>query len=561
MPRQLKGEYMKKASVITILIAMCLLLLSAGIINVSADGGPMPVVSPTSQPEVQVNQASSQIPVVGIPHGELFKSAGDITALTGGVTVTSAWTTDENDNNKSTFNAGDSIRWYGSVDNATGSSQTAYFVWLVNGPCGSSTLWSGNLSTGTGDWWWDLPGTLPSNLSGGSYTFTLKVTFNGSTSSKSTAYNVNGSSGCVVKVTSVWTTDGSGNSKSTFNAGDSIRWNGYVYNNTGSSQTAYFVWSRSGPCGSTNMWSGNLSTGPGTPWWYLSGSGVNAPSGCPGNYTYALSVTYKGQVSSKSTSFKVNGVRGINYHISSVNSAFYVFKIDMQSSNLSFETVMANDHKNVHTDSLETVANMVGRSPYNSRNPVLAFNASYFGANNYPQGLQVQNGSRLDGYASPPIDKENFECGRSSLSISSSKGSRIGKPTDCTTPSYNWHPNTVSYYNTVGGGPLFVDNGQRIGGSGSDQPCKNEVLIPSWYCTLSFDWTAVGITKDERYLIVVFSSQAEKMDQAAAVLISEGAWRAMKLDGGGSTQVWYKGQGSIISGRAVANAILVFSTP
>jgi N-acetylmuramoyl-L-alanine amidase len=109
----------------------------------------------------------------------------------GGVTVTSVWTTDGSGNNKTTFNCGDSIRYYGNVYNNTGSSKTAYFNWSVTGPCGSIASWSGNLTTGTGNQSWYLPATIPSNACAGTYTYKLSVTYSGSTSSKSTTFTVN----------------------------------------------------------------------------------------------------------------------------------------------------------------------------------------------------------------------------------------------------------------------------------------------------------------------------------------------------------------------------------
>jgi hypothetical protein len=222
----------------------------------------------------------------------------------GSVTVSSVWTTDGNGNSKSTFNCGDSIRYYGDIYNNTGSSKTAYFSWSVTGPCGSIASWSGNLTTGAGTYRWYLSGSIPSNACAGTYTYKLSVTYGGSTSSKSTTFTVNCGGGSVT-VSSVWTTDGSGNSKSTFNCGDSIRYYGDIYNNTGSSQTAYFSWSVTGPCGSIASWSGNLTTGSGTYRWYLSGS---IPSNaCAGTYTYKLSVTYGGSTSSKSTTFTGGG--------------------------------------------------------------------------------------------------------------------------------------------------------------------------------------------------------------------------------------------------------------
>jgi len=175
--------------------------------------------------------------------------------------------------------------------------------------------------------------------------------------------------------------------------------------------------------------------------------------------------------------------------------------------------------------------------------------------------LKVQNTGR---YAYPPeADNDGNEWKRSSLSISTSNTLRIGKLTECNAKKcYDWIPNSA-YHNTAGGGPLFVDNSERIGGTNSVRPCRNEKLS-TWYCNTSFKWTAVGMTQDGRYLIVVVSDIDKTMDQAAAVLIAEGAWKAIKLDGGGSTQVWFKSanlQSIIGGGRPVANAILVFSSP
>jgi hypothetical protein len=253
-------------------------------------------------------EAPSQLSVE-VPQSEPSASDGEsstsaeLDAMAGSVTVSSVWTTDGNSNSKSTFNCGDSIRYYGDIYNNTGSSKTAYFSWSVTGPCGSIASWSGNLTTGAGTYRWYLSGSIPSNACAGTYTYKLSVTYGGSTSSKSTNFTVNCGGGSVT-VSSVWTTDGNGNSKSTFNCGDSIRYYGDIYNNTGSSKTAYFSWSVTGPCGSIASWSGNLTTGAGTYRWYLSGS---IPSNaCAGTYTYKLSVTYGGSTSSKSTTFTVN---------------------------------------------------------------------------------------------------------------------------------------------------------------------------------------------------------------------------------------------------------------
>ncbi len=379
-------------------------------------------------------------------------------------------------------------------------------------------------------------------------------------------------------VTSARTGDGSSNTKTSFNGGETIRYLGVVTNTTGATRNAAFRWSLSGPCGSTTLWSGNLDTSAGAVEWYLQGS---TPSNCPGNYTYTLSVTYNGQTTSRSATFSIAGSdsgSGIDYH---TRSGVHVFKIDMQNSKLSFEMVMAGDKTSVNygkpsASPREYVRDMVARAPYSSRNPILAFNADYFGDNSNgtghhgPQGLTVKNGSRFDGkYADPPEpDRDGNEWKVSSLSISRTKAVRMGKLTACNGSAggcYDWWPNDT-YYNTVGGGPLFIENGARIGGSNqnSTQPCRNEQPNGDWdwYCNTSIKWTAAGVTQDGRYLIIVVSDITKTMDQIAEVLIAESAWRAIKLDGGRSTQVWYKNANprSIIGGgRPVANSLMVFS--
>jgi hypothetical protein len=290
---------MKTIRRVMALLAVCLLLLSIPINDVRA-AKPAPVAEPQgAQP------ASNSDPVVtGEPEGVLRTGEGaDQGSLDakGSVTVTSVWTTDGSGKKKTTFKPGDSVRYYARVVNSTGSSATASFVWSQKGPCGSTTLWSGNRSTAAGTVDWPVNATLPSNACGGSYTYTFKVTYGGASSSLSTSFVVKGN----VTVTSVWTTDGSGNKKTTFKQGDSIRYYASVNNNTGGSATVSLVWSQVGPCGTTILWSGNRTTASGTVNWDLR---TTIPSSaCAGSYTYTVKVTHSGESSSKSTSFVVKG--------------------------------------------------------------------------------------------------------------------------------------------------------------------------------------------------------------------------------------------------------------
>lgn len=246
---------------------------------------------------------------------------------------------------------------------------------------------------------------------------------------------------------------------------------------------------------------------------------------------------------------------------------FYVFKIDMLNSNVSIEMVMANDNTNVNQTPtpVESVSAMVARQPYASRNPILAFNADYFAPNltHGPEGLTVKNGVRFDGSGASPDDEDGNEWKRSSLSISQSKVLRVGKQTNCTNSCVHWTPDANAFYNTVGGGPLFIEGGQRIGGSNSPLPCQNENFSYTnqlYYCQQSYNWTGVGVSQDGRYMIVIISGTPKTMDSAAQVLINMGAWRAIKLDGGGSTHLWYRPRGELVRGsRLIANALVVFA--
>src|SRR5439155_746044 len=99
-----------------------------------------------------------------------------------------------------------------------------------------------------------------------------------------------------------WTTDGSGNNKSSFNSGETIRYDGQIYNSTGGTQTAYVQWYRSTPCGSGYLYQNYMSIPAGYPWWY-----VTMSASCPGTHTYTLYVSYGGSTTSRSTSYTVNG--------------------------------------------------------------------------------------------------------------------------------------------------------------------------------------------------------------------------------------------------------------
>jgi PKD repeat protein len=106
------------------------------------------------------------------------------------VAVTNVWTADGDGNPKVSFTAGDSIQYLGNIQNSSSITQTASYVWSVNGSCGSIVYYEGDFEAGIGTWTWTLPSSVPSNACPGTYTYQLSVTFNNNTTSKSTAFTI-----------------------------------------------------------------------------------------------------------------------------------------------------------------------------------------------------------------------------------------------------------------------------------------------------------------------------------------------------------------------------------
>lgn len=188
---------------LTVFIVLVLLASLFPQQQVFADDPP-PIETPTV---VDPGQVDPRMTPQGAPQGDQGQADGETTpgnspdsvdspdATSGSVTVASVRTADLNGNTKTTFNPGDSIRYYGSVKNSTSKSVTAYFVWSRSGPCGSVTLWAGNLNTGTGTWLWNIDSSVPTNCAG-AYKYTLSVTYNSKKSAKSANFSVVNTASC-----------------------------------------------------------------------------------------------------------------------------------------------------------------------------------------------------------------------------------------------------------------------------------------------------------------------------------------------------------------------------
>lgn len=111
------------------------------------------------------------------------------------------------------------------------------------------------------------------------------------------------------------------------------------------------------------------------------------------------------------------------------------------------------------------------------------------------------------------------------------------------------------FYTSVGGGPTLIRDGAVI-----KDPCPPEGFSNSDECR-DAQQTAVGVSRDGQTLIIAVA-ESRTGYQMGLILERYGAHSAMKLDGGGSSQLWFEGdlifhaEGN--QGRPIADAILIF---
>ena len=223
--------------------------------------------------------------------------------------------------------------------------------------------------------------------------------------------------------------------------------------------------------------------------------------------------------------------------------------IDLHNPYIRFETVMADDVTSVNTDHRERVEDMVTRPPYADQPVVVAVNADYFGHTHGPEGLTVKNGQRLDG---PGLSNPNA-LWRSSLAISRLNRVSLGRKdaADLTDPlAFREH-----FYTAVGGAPLILSYGVVIPNTIA---CPME-RFPVGACRRKIQ-TVAGLSRDGRWLYLA-AGQGRDVEGFARLLRDYGAFTAIKLDGGGSSQLWYDGRMRHDSDRPVANALFVFYSP
>jgi M6 family metalloprotease-like protein len=112
--------------------------------------------------------------------------------VAGSVFVTGAYTTDGDWAAKSTFKAGEAIKWVLIVQNDGTATQNVQLTYNVRGPGNQSVAyWNGTITTDPGVHYWGLSGIAPNNMLG-THTFYGTAKFNTYTSNASALYFMTG---------------------------------------------------------------------------------------------------------------------------------------------------------------------------------------------------------------------------------------------------------------------------------------------------------------------------------------------------------------------------------
>jgi len=241
----------------------------------------------------------------------------------------------------------------------------------------------------------------------------------------------------------------------------------------------------------------------------------------------------------------------ITLHIEgSAGDRVYVVCVDLTDPHIRLETVLANDTNSVNPspDQRERLHSMAEREPYSLHHPIVAINADYFGVGHGPEGLTVKNGFRIDGPHSNDYDYN--ETKRTSLSVSRSNAIELGhKRAD---EVVNSLIHRTRFFNSAGGGPNLVRDGQVI-----QNPCEASGENVTLYNCSDRGQTAIGVSQDGQTLIIVVA-ESKSGQQMGEILQKYGAHMGIKFDGGGSSQLWYRGDYRADGDeRSIADAVLV----
>ncbi len=240
-------------------------------------------------------------------------------------------------------------------------------------------------------------------------------------------------------------------------------------------------------------------------------------------------------------------IAGITYCVEDSGQT-HLLIVDLSNPYVRVQTVMAHDVLDVwpRDEQRESVADMAQR--YRDDGVVIAINGDYFGAGRGPEGPTVVQGQRLDTPETIALNPSHYR--RTTLVVSRSGSAAIAhlNPIGFLAPVVY----RVFMVNAISGGPIILLNGQPLP---EDLSCFLD-RIPVNTCRRGRQ-TAAGVDASGQTLYLAVST--ERSTRSMAELLRDyGASTALKLDAGGSSQLWYRGRMLVNSDREIANALLVF---
>jgi len=240
-------------------------------------------------------------------------------------------------------------------------------------------------------------------------------------------------------------------------------------------------------------------------------------------------------------------VKGVTYCVVDGGDT-HLLIIDLSDPYLRVQTVMANDVLDVRPPEEERESVIAMAKRYRDAGVIAAVNADYFGWGRGPEGPTVVQGQRLDTPLTIMLNPSEYR--RATLALSRSGKAAVThlNPIALLAPDVYRDP----LFNAVSGGPFILREGQVL-------PEALSCLIdgiPMAACHRNRQ-TAAGVDASGTTLYLAVTTQRSTGD-LAALLRDYGAFNAMKLDGGGSSQLWYRGRTLVKSDRDVANALLIF---
>ncbi|HSD85165.1 MAG TPA: phosphodiester glycosidase family protein [Anaerolineae bacterium] len=240
-------------------------------------------------------------------------------------------------------------------------------------------------------------------------------------------------------------------------------------------------------------------------------------------------------------------MEGVTYCVADEGDT-HLLIIDLSDPYLRVQTVMANDVLDVWPpeEEREAVPDMAKR--YRSDGVIAAINGDYFGWNRGPEGPTVVQGQRLDTPVTIALNPSHYR--RTTLALSRSGKAAVTHLNPIALPAPGVYRELL--FNAVSGGPVILRDGYVLPEAFS---CLIDA-IPMAACHRDRQ-TAAGVDEAGTTLYLVASTQ-RSTGGLAELLRDYGAFNAMKLDGGGSSQLWYRGRTLVKSERDVANALLIF---